>query len=70
MSVSFDGCAVGVTYPTTLLPIKKPWRIITSSKALVDALASKTCPRDHEHSVCQGTATEGTGYYPRQMAQL
>ena len=66
-SISFDGCSLGVV-TTKRLPIKKPWRIITTSKLLVSSLGSCRCPRNHVHGVCAGRETVRTGFYTEELA--
>ena len=53
MSVEFDGCAVGVK-STRGRPIKKRWRLMTTSKAIVKLFSSFQCPHkphEHDHAV-------------------
>ena len=42
MTVHFDGCAFGLKSKKGN-PIKKPWRIVTSSQTLVDSLSPHVC---------------------------
>ena len=44
-SADFDGCAVGLTNLAGDQPIKKPWRIITSSErmAAISCLQASAC---------------------------
>jgi hypothetical protein len=63
-----DGCQLGVQTPDGK-PILKPWKIMTDSEGLRQALWDKRCPRDHQHEQCAGSYTEKTGYYPAKMAK-
>jgi hypothetical protein len=56
MDVEFDGCAVGLRSKKGN-PIKKPWRVKTTSKRIVDAFKDKTCSCEHPHERCEGTET-------------
>ena len=67
MPVEFDGCAVGVQ-STRGRPIKKSWRLMTTSKAIVELFSQFQCshkPHEHDHAV--GSQTARTAFYPRQM---
>ena len=67
MPVEFDGCAVGVQ-STKGRPIKKRWRLMTTSKAIVELFSSFQCPhKPHEHDHAVGSQTARTAFYPRQM---
>ncbi len=50
-------------------PIKKPWRVETTSQALAEELSRHKCSGEHVHARCEGSSTERTGYYPDQMAR-
>ena len=65
--VEFDGCAVGVQ-STKGRPIKKRWRLMTTSKAIVDMFSQFQCPhKPHEHDHAVGSQTGRTAFYLRQM---
>ena len=52
--VEFDGCAVGVK-STKGRPIKKRWRLMTTSKAIVDMFSQFQCThKPHEHDQAVG----------------
>ena len=56
--VEFDGCAVGVR-STKGRPIKKTWRLMTTSQRIVDAFSQHKCthsPHEHDHAVGSQTA--------------
>ena len=44
-------------------PIKKPWRIVTTSSSLVAKLSPCICNKKHTHDICQGAETFKTGFY-------
>ena len=65
--VEFDGCAVGVK-STKGRPIKKRWRLMTTSRAIVDMFSQFQCThKPHEHDQAVGSQTARTAFYPRQM---
>ena len=49
--VTFDGCRLGLK-ESHGTPVKKPWRIATSCKAIVKAFKNKTCRGGHSHAKC------------------
>ena len=49
--VTFDGCRLGLK-DSHGTPVKKPWRIATSCKAIVKAFKNKTCRGGHSHAKC------------------
>ena len=69
--VSFHGCAVGLTDENGS-PIKKPWHIKTTSKALAEAFADRQCPhtKSEKHTPAAGSRTSRTAFYPEQMCGL
>ena len=60
-----DGCACGLR-SSKGIPIKKPWRFITSSERLAVSLDSLRCPhpKGFVHDACQGQETKPTERYP------
>ena len=65
--VEFDGCAVGVR-STKGRPIKKKWRLMTTSRAIVDMFSQfQRTHKPHEHDQAVGSQTARTAFYPRQM---
>ena len=69
MEVEFDGCAVGLKSKKGN-PIKKPWRVKTTSQRVVDAFQDKKCSCEHSHEKCEGSETARSAMYPPQMAFL
>lgn len=67
--VDFDGCAVGLTSRDGL-PIKKPWRLMSTSQRIVDAFQDKRCKCQHPHAKCEGAETTRSANYPPAMTQL
>ena len=69
--VSLHGCAVGLTDENGS-PIKKPWHIKTTSKALAEAFADRQCPhsKSEKHTPAAGSRTSRTAFYPEQMCGL
>ena len=69
-TVSFDGCAVGVK-SSKGKPIKKLWRIITSSPRLYQTFQDKRCKhRRGEHDTAAGKETKSTQSYPMKMFHM
>jgi len=61
-----DGCAVDIVSRVSGLPIKKPWRIATTSTHLVPLGSMHRCPGKDEHPVhapCAGSDTKQTENY-------
>ena len=67
-AVDFDGCMLG-TCDDQGRPIKKPWRIVTSSPSLVEHLSKFKCCGTHSHVPCEGKYTRRTGFYSVKMAR-
>ena len=61
LTVDFDGCSLGLKSKKGN-PIKKPWRIVTTSSTLVAKLSPFVCCKNHNHDVCQGAETYQTGF--------
>ena len=59
--VTFDGCRLGLK-DSHGTPVKKPWRIATSCKAIVKAFKNKTCRGGHSHAKCP---KESEDYTPK-----
>ena len=53
---NFDGCAVGLRSKAGN-PIKKPWRVRTTSQRIYDAFHNKVCSCTHEHERYEGAET-------------
>ena len=69
MTVEFDGCAVGLKSKKGI-PIKKPWRVKTTSKRIYDAFQNKFCSCTCSHERCEGSETARSAMYPPQMAHM
>ena len=67
MISDFDGCMVGVT-DLKGVPIKKPWRIATSSPRIWGALQGLKCNKHEFHAQCRGAACKATEDYSLQLA--
>ena len=68
--VDFDGCRLGVCNDKGE-PVKKPWRIMTTSDEVVKSFAGLTCQHQaHEHGEARGRSLEGTGFYTQPMCEL
>jgi hypothetical protein len=61
------GCAVGLVAEDGA-PIMKPWRFQSTAPEIHIALEGLVCPKDHEHSICEGKATKASGHYPQHLA--
>ena len=60
---------VGVKTPDTGEPMRKHWRIVTTSRPMREALNVR-CNHQHRHAACigHGRATS-SGFYPEEMCQ-
>ena len=69
MEVDFDGCAVGLRSKKGV-PIKKPWRVRTTSQRIVDSFKDKKCSCKQPHEKCEGSETARSAMYPPEMTFL
>ena len=68
--VDFDGCRLGVCNDKGE-PVKKPWRIMTTSDEVVKSFTGLTCQHQaHEHGEARGRSLESTGFYTQPMCEL
>ncbi|CAE7560940.1 RE1 [Symbiodinium natans] len=68
--VNFDGCRLGVVGQEQQ-PVKKPWRLMTTSDAIVKSFSGLHCnhgPKDHAKP--RGKVLEKTGFYTQSMCEL
>ena len=56
LEANFDGCAVGLRSKAGN-PIKKPWRVRTTSQRVYGAAHEKKCSCTHPHEKCEGAET-------------
>jgi len=68
--VRFDGCALGVKSLKDGTPIRKPWKVATSMKGLVDSLSPYRCDGKHEHVTCRGADAKNSENYSPEMARV
>jgi len=68
--VRFDGCALGVVSLKTGLPIRKPWKVATTSDFIVNAFSGRLCTGDHEHTTCRGADAKNSENYSPLFADL
>ena len=71
-AVDFDGCRLGVV-DARGLPIKKPWRLMTTytSPEIVEAFPGISCNhKPEEHGEARGKVLESTGFYTQTMCEL
>ena len=70
MSIEFDGCRFGVCDDKSQ-PLKKPWRLMTTSKDIVDSFQGLFYPhKPEEHGEGRGKALERTSFYTQPMCDL
>ena len=69
MTVGFEGCTVGLT-DRNGFPIKKPWKLKTTSPRIVEAFQDMRCRCQQPHSRCEGAETTRSAMYPPQMTSL
>ena len=73
-TVDFNGCSLGRKSKKGN-PIKKPWRIVTTSSSLVAKLSPFVCCnsrsdcKHHVHDICQGAETYQTGFYSDYLSK-
>ena len=68
-TVRVDGCAYGLKNSRGV-PLKKPWRILTSSQTMASLLECR-CPGDHDHEECLGgKEARDSGFYPKKMCDV
>ena len=69
-SAVFDGCSFGLVDKTGTA-IKKPWRMVTTSKTLAHNLSQHTCMHKgkQEHSLAEGSKTAATAFYPPALCE-
>ena len=63
-----DGCRFGVVNAVGE-PIKKPWKILTTSSGVYKKLHGHFCLGQHKHGVATGKSLENTGYYTKPLAR-
>ena len=61
------GCMMGVVDPETGRPMRKLWKIMTTSPEMVRRM-SVMCDGSHEHVTCWKGKPEATAYYPDRFA--
>ena len=66
--VRVAGCMYGVVDPATGKPMRKMWKIYTTSPEMAASLGIR-CSGDHEHVACVGGRPAATAYYPPRMAR-
>ena len=67
--VRFDGCAVGVQ-DRKGNPIRKPWKLMTTSQSIVDAFSSCKCKcKPGTHAQAAGSNTADIAFYPELMCE-
>ena len=69
MTVGFEGCTVGLI-DRNGYPIKKPWKLKTTSSRIVEAFQDMRCRCQQPHSRCEGAETTRSAMYPPQMTNL
>ena len=70
MSLDFDGCRFGVCDDKSR-PLRKPWRLMTTSKDIVEAFRGLFCQhKPEEHGEGPGKTLECTGFYAQPLWEL
>ena len=67
--VIVHGCMVGACDQTGM-PIKKPWKLLTTDWRIYNALQDLRCDNSHPHASISGTLTTSTGTYPDDFVNL
>ena len=66
----FHGCAIGLRSKKDA-PIKKPWKVMSTSQRLAEALAEHQCTHTaDEHQKCEGSETTRSAMYPAYMCHV
>jgi hypothetical protein len=69
-SAVFNGCAAGLTDDNGV-PVKKPWRVVTTSPQLAKALSAFTCSCAEKHSPLEGgQKASKSAFFPRKLAEI
>ena len=70
MSVDFDRCRCSVSDDKGR-PLKKPWRLMTTSNDIIEAFKGTYCQhKPEEHGEGRGKALERTGFYTQPLCEL
>ncbi len=65
----FDGCCFEVLASPGVLALK-PWRVASTSRALVTALSAQRCAGDHEHGQLSGAYALQSGHYTVSLCRF
>ena len=69
-TVDFDGCDFGMQDKGGM-PIRKQWKVATTSKELIDELSGRKCKHEkgYLHARIEGSVTPTTALYPSEMCE-
>ena len=69
-TVDFDGCDFGMQDKDGV-PIRKQWKVATTSKELIDELSGRKCKHEkgYLHARIEGSVTPTTALYPSAMCE-
>ena len=69
-TVDFDGCDFGMQDKDGM-PIRKQWKVATTSKELIDELSGRKCKHEkgYLHARIEGSVTPTTALYPSEMCE-
>ena len=69
-TVDFDGCDFGMQDKDGV-PIRKQWKVATTSKELIDKLSGQKCKHEkgYLHARIEGSVTPTTALYPSEMCE-
>ena len=69
-TVDFDGCDFGMQDKDGV-PIRKQWKVATTSKELIDKLSGRKCKHEkgYLHARIEGSVTPTTALYPSEMCE-
>ena len=69
-TVDFDGCDFGMQGKDGV-PIRKQWKVATTSKELIDELSGRKCKHEkgYVHARIEGSVTPTTALYPSAMCE-
>ena len=70
LTVEFDGCMLGLEGPGNI-PVKKPWRVATTSIHVIEAFSGLKCRGHEQHLQCRGKICKASERYtPRFAARV
>ena len=63
-----DGCSVGMVSHRTGQLVLKPWKFVTDNPDIRESLYPLRCDKQHKHTPIEGSDTERSGRYNKELA--